>query len=60
MMDRINTFVAATFARLQREEGQATLEYALVLVAIAGLVLAGIFTGVFNDIKAKLDALLIP
>ena len=58
MMDRINTFVAATFARLQREEGQATLEYALVLVAIVGLVAAAAFGGLGADIKAKFDSLL--
>jgi Flp pilus assembly pilin Flp len=58
MMDRINTFVASTFARLQREEGQATLEYALVLVAIVGLVAAAAFGGLGDDIKAKFDTLI--
>jgi Flp pilus assembly pilin Flp len=58
MMDRINTFVVATYTRLQREEGQATLEYALVLVAIVGLVAAAAFGGLGTSIQNKFTHLL--
>jgi Flp pilus assembly pilin Flp len=44
MVDRLNTLIVNLFARvqLQREEGQGTLEYALVLAVVAGAVAAAV------------------
>jgi pilus assembly protein Flp/PilA len=63
MFDRFNHWTVALFARIQREEGQAMVEYGLILalVSIAGLIaLTAIgvrVNGVFQDIR---DALPTP
>lgn len=63
MIDRINLWTGAMIARIQREEGQAMVEYGLILalVSIAGLIaLTAIglrVDGVFKDIR---DALPTP
>jgi Flp pilus assembly pilin Flp len=49
MLDRLNTMLVQTWNRLQREEGQGTAEYAIVLfavVAIAGLVATVLSPGI--------------
>lgn len=48
--------LAAT--KLRCEHGQATLEYALVLVAVAALVVAAITTGVGDGFMRMLDGVL--
>jgi pilus assembly protein Flp/PilA len=53
MLDRINTFFAATHNRLQREEGQAIAEYALILALIA-VVAAGVLLTMGGAISDKL------
>lgn len=61
MFDRINHWTVALFARLQREEGQAMVEYALilVLVSIAGIAMLTAIgvdvLGVFTDVENALD-----
>jgi pilus assembly protein Flp/PilA len=60
MFDRINLWTAALVARIQREEGQAMVEYALilVLVSIAGIaMLTLIGTDVLNVFTDVEDAL---
>lgn len=44
MVDRLNTLIVNLFSRVQlrREEGQGTLEYALVLAVVAGAVAAAV------------------
>jgi pilus assembly protein Flp/PilA len=60
MFDRINHWTVALFARLQREEGQAMVEYALILalVSIAAIVTlkaVGVeVTSVLTDVKTAL------
>lgn len=56
MVDRFNTLIVDLFARLQlqREEGQGTVEYALIL----GLVVVGAIaalTTIGGSIKTTLD-----
>jgi|SwirhisoilCB2_FD_contig_91_1775332_length_541_multi_2_in_0_out_0_1 Flp pilus assembly pilin Flp len=51
-------FVALAATRLGCERGQATLEYALVLVAVAALVVAAITTGVGDGFMRALDSVL--
>jgi Flp pilus assembly pilin Flp len=43
MFDRINSWTAALVARIQREEGQAMVEYSLILalVSIAAILTLG-------------------
>lgn len=52
MVDRLNTLALDLFARLQREEGQGMVEYALVIaVLVVGGLAAWHFLG--NSIGAK-------
>jgi hypothetical protein len=37
MVDRLNTLVLDLYTRLRREEGQGTVEYAVVLAFVVGL-----------------------
>lgn len=65
MVDRFNTLVLDLFSRLQlaREEGQGTVEYAVVLAFVVGLgaIIAGLATGgitkAFSDLGTKIGAL---
>jgi Flp pilus assembly pilin Flp len=54
MFDRINHWTVALYARLQREEGQAMVEYGLILGLVSIL---GIFalTTIGTDVKAVLE-----
>jgi Flp pilus assembly pilin Flp len=58
MFDRFNTLVLDLFSRvqLQREEGQGTVEYALILAAIV-LACATLLTGLGSAIAAKFTAI---
>jgi Flp pilus assembly pilin Flp len=55
MLDRINTLVVHLFSRVElaREEGQGTVEYALLLAIVVGAVALAI-TGLGTAISAKL------
>jgi Flp pilus assembly pilin Flp len=53
MVDRFNIFVADLFARLQREEGQGMVEYALVLGVVVAIAAAAAFTGLGDQIAGK-------
>jgi Flp pilus assembly pilin Flp len=50
--------LSALAAGFRCERGQATLEYALVLVAVAALVVAAITTGVGDGFMRALDSVL--
>jgi pilus assembly protein Flp/PilA len=54
MFDRINHWTVALYARLQREEGQAMVEYGLILGLVSIL---GIFalTTIGTDVKGVLE-----
>jgi Flp pilus assembly pilin Flp len=56
MLDRFNTLVLDLFSRvqLQREEGQGTVEYALLLAVIVGAVALAV-TGLGSAIANKLS-----
>lgn len=62
MIDRINLWAGALVARIQREEGQAMVEYGLILalVSVVGLIaLTAIgvrVDGVFKDVRDALPA----
>jgi Flp pilus assembly pilin Flp len=55
MLDRINTLVVHLFSRVElaREEGQGTVEYALILAAIV-LAVATLLSGIGTTIAGKL------
>jgi Flp pilus assembly pilin Flp len=57
MVDRFNSLMLELCSRLQlrREEGQGTVEYALLLAVIVGAVALAI-TGVGTAISGKLNA----
>jgi len=57
MVDRFNIFVADLFSRLQREEGQGMVEYALVLGLVVAIGVAVTATGVAGHIGDKFTAL---
>jgi Flp pilus assembly pilin Flp len=54
MTDRLNKLIVNVFARLQREEGQGTAEYAIVLTAVV-VVAALIATVVSPTIKTGIS-----
>lgn len=56
MLDRFNTLVVSLFSRVElaREEGQGTVEYALLLAVIVGAVALAI-TGLGSALAGKLD-----
>lgn len=58
MVDILNHVWIRTFARLDREEGQALTEYALVIVivgTVGALVLAWAKVSLFGDIKSAIE-----
>ena len=57
MVARFNIFVGELFARLQREEGQGMVEYALVLGLVVAIGAAVTATGVAGHIAGKFTAL---
>ena len=60
MLEMIMTFVRAQMAEIRREEGQALVEYALILslVSVAAILaltdLGGAISGLFEDIVGQL------
>jgi Flp pilus assembly pilin Flp len=62
MVDRFNTLVLNLFSRAQlaREEGQGTVEYALVLAAVVGVAavvtafITGGLTNAFTSVGTKI------
>ena len=58
MLDRFNTLVLDLISRAQlaREEGQGTVEYALVLAVVVGVVAVAV-SGLGTRIGAKLDGI---
>jgi Flp pilus assembly pilin Flp len=57
MVDRFNIFVGELIARLQREEGQGMVEYALVLGLVVAIGAAVTATGVAGHIATKFTTL---
>jgi Flp pilus assembly pilin Flp len=62
MFDRFNLWVGSMIARTKREEGQAMVEYALILalVSIAGILTLGFIGGHVDDVLVKVDDALTP
>jgi Flp pilus assembly pilin Flp len=57
MVDRFNIFVGELFARLQREDGQGMVEYALVLGVVVAIGASVAFTGLHTSIESKFSSL---
>lgn len=59
MVDRLNTFMLDLFSRLdlKREEGQGTVEYALVLALVVAIAAAVLATGVAGTIAGKFTSI---
>jgi pilus assembly protein Flp/PilA len=62
MIDRINDWTVALFARLQREDGQAMVEYGLILalVSIAGIVALGLIGADVKAVFEKVATAIVP
>lgn len=57
MVDRFNIFVGQLVARMQREEGQGMVEYALVLGVVVAIGAAVTALGLGDTIAGKFTAL---
>jgi pilus assembly protein Flp/PilA len=54
MFDRFNHWTVALFARIQREEGQAMVEYGLILALVSILGIAAL-TLIGTDVKSAFE-----
>jgi Flp pilus assembly pilin Flp len=57
MVDRFNIFVGQLYSRLQREEGQGMVEYALVLGLVVAIGVAVTATGIAGTIAGKFSSI---